>query len=42
MDGADAHSFANAIREAVVEVENNVPARIAAHLDDLLSLEQSA
>ena len=34
---ADAHSFANAIREAVVEVENNVPARIAAHLDDLLS-----
>ena len=38
---ADAHSFTNAIREAVVEVENNVPARIAAHLDDLLSLEQS-
>ena len=39
---ADAHSFANAIREAVVEVENNVPARIAAHLDGLLSLGQSA
>ena len=39
---ADAHSFANAIREAIVEVENNVPARIAEHLDRLLSLGQSA
>ena len=39
---ADAHSFTNAIREAVVEVENNVPARIGEHLDGLLSLGQSA
>ena len=39
---ADAHSFENAIREAVVEVENNLPARIAEHLDGLLSQGQSA
>ena len=39
---ADAHSFANAIREAVSEVENDVPARISAHLDALLALGQSA
>ena len=39
---ADAHSFTNAIREAVVEVENNVPARIGEHLDGLLSVGQSA
>jgi glycerol-3-phosphate acyltransferase PlsX len=39
---ADAHSFANAIREAVAEVENDVPARISAHLDALLALGQSA
>ena len=40
--GADAHSFTNAVREAVAEVENNVPARIGEHLDALLSLGQSA
>ena len=34
---ADAFSFENAIREAVVEVENNVPIRIGEHLDHLLS-----
>ena len=34
---ADEYSFANAIREAVAEVENNVPARIGEHLDGLLS-----
>ena len=34
---ADSHAFENAIREAVVEVENNVPARIGAHLEGLLS-----
>ena len=34
---ADAYSFENAIREAVAEVENNVPARIGEHLDGLLS-----
>ena len=39
---ADAHSFTNAIREAVVEVENNVPARIGEHLDGLLSAGESA
>ena len=39
---ADAHSFTNAIREAVVEVENNVPARIGEHLDGLLSLGENA
>ena len=39
---ADAHSFTNAIREAVVEVENNVPARIGEHLDGLLSLGHDA
>ena len=39
---ADAYSFANAIREAVTEVENNVPAHIGEHLDGLLSLGQNA
>ena len=39
---ADAHSFTNAIREAIVEVENNVPARIGEHLDGLLSPGQNA
>ncbi|MCY4452765.1 MAG: phosphate acyltransferase PlsX [Immundisolibacterales bacterium] len=34
---ADAYSFENAIREAVVEVQNNVPERIGEHLDVLLS-----
>ena len=34
---ADVYSFTNAIREAVAEVENNVPARIGEHLDGLLS-----
>ena len=34
---ADAYSFENAIREAVAEVENNVPDRIREHLDGLLS-----
>ena len=34
---ADAHAFENAIREAVVEVENNVPNRIGEHLQGLLS-----
>ena len=38
---ADTHSFANAIREAVAEVENDVPARIGEHLDGLLALGQS-
>ena len=33
---ADVHSFANAIRVAVAEVENNVPARIGEHLEVLL------
>ena len=33
---ADAYSFENAIREAVTEVENNVPERIKEHLDILL------
>ena len=35
--GADVYSFTNAIREAVAEVENDVPARIGEHLDGLLS-----
>lgn len=35
--GADVYSFTNAIREAVAEVENNVPARIGEHLDLLLA-----
>ena len=39
---ADAYSFANAIREAVAEVENNVPARIGEHLDVLLARGQEA
>ena len=39
---ADAHSFANAVREAVAEVENNVPARIGEHLDALLSPGRNA
>ncbi len=39
---ADTYSFANAIREAVAEVENNVPAHIGEHLDGLLSLRRSA
>lgn len=39
---ADAHSFANAIREAVTEVENDVPRHIRGRLDGLLSMEQSA
>ena len=34
---ADVYSFTNAIRAAVAEVENNVPARIGEHLDGLLS-----
>ena len=34
---ADSHAFANAIQEAVVEVENNVPDRIGEHLDGLLA-----
>ena len=39
---ADALSFANAIREAVTEVENDVPRHICEHLDGLLSPEQTA
>ena len=39
---ADALSFANAIREAVTEVENDVPRHIGEHLDGLLSLGQNA
>ena len=35
--GADVYSFTNAIREAVAEVENDVPTRIGEHLDGLLS-----
>ena len=35
--GADVYSFTNAIREAVAEVENDVPARIGEHLDGLLA-----
>ena len=38
---ADAYAFANAIREAVAEVENDVPARIGEHLDHLLSQGQN-
>ena len=34
---ADAFSFENAIREAIVEVEKNVPIRIGEQLDHLLS-----
>ncbi|UCE90655.1 MAG: phosphate acyltransferase PlsX [Pseudomonadota bacterium] len=33
---ADSFSFANAIREAVVEVKQNVPERISAQLEDML------
>jgi glycerol-3-phosphate acyltransferase PlsX len=34
--GADVVAFANAIKEAVVEVRKNVPQRIARHLEELL------
>jgi glycerol-3-phosphate acyltransferase PlsX len=34
--GADTVAFANAIKEAVVEVRKNVPQRIARHLEELL------
>ena len=40
--GADELSFANAIREAVREVENNVPERIGEHLDALLKRGEEA
>lgn len=38
---ADAISFANAIKEAVAEVEKNVPARISEHLDAKLSQREA-
>ena len=34
---ADAYSFANAIHEAIAEVDKDVPARISEHLDAVLS-----
>ena len=39
---ADAYSFANAIYEAVAEVNNNVPARISEHLDAVLSCRSAS
>jgi glycerol-3-phosphate acyltransferase PlsX len=38
--GADVVAFAQAIREAVVEVQNNVPARISNQLTTLLNEER--
>jgi glycerol-3-phosphate acyltransferase PlsX len=38
---ADAFSFANAIREAVAEVEKNVPERISEHLGAMLSQREA-
>ncbi len=38
--GADSYSFANAIREAVVEVTKKVPERISSQLESLLVIEE--
>ena len=38
---ADALSFANAIREAIAEVEKNIPQRISAHLEAKLSQREA-
>jgi len=39
--GADAFAFANAIKEAVLEVDKSVPERINQQLDTLLSKVQA-
>ena len=39
--GADKTAFAYAIREAVIQVEKNVPARIAKQLETVLSERQA-
>lgn len=39
--GADIHAFANAIREAVIEVKKDVPQRITSQLEGLLNGKES-
>jgi len=40
--GADAHSFETAIYEAVIEVDKNVPERIASQLESALSIREAS
>lgn len=39
--GADAFAFANAIREAIAEVQKNVPARISKRLESVLTTKEA-